>query len=137
MTKRRVVITGMGMISPLGNNVNNTWQGIINGKSGIDNIKLFDCSDISSKVAGEVSCGEGENEFNINQFVEPKEQKKSDRFIHLAIGAAEEAIKDSGWTPSNDEERFRTGVMIGSGIGGLPSIESTANLIKDRGPKKN
>ena len=136
MTKRRVVITGMGMVSPLGNNVNNTWQGIINGKSGIDNIKLFDCNDISSKVAGEVSCGEGENEFNINKFIEKKEQKKSDRFIHLAIGAAEEAIIDSGWVPSSDEERFRTGVMIGSGIGGLPSIESTANLIKDRGPKR-
>ena len=136
MSKRRVVVTGIGMVTPLGNNVKNTWQRLIKGESGIGNISLFDASDISSKVAGEVSCGTGDNDFNVNDFIDVKEQKKSDRFVHFAVGAADEAVKDSGWVPSNDEERFRTGVMIGSGIGGLPSIEATSYLIKDRGPKR-
>jgi len=133
---RRVVVTGMGLVSPLGNNVVNTWKRLINGESGLGKIDLFDPSEITCQIAGQVKCGEGENEFDVNKFVDPKEQKKLDRFIEFAIGAAVEAIEDSGWTPKNDEERFRTGVMIGSGIGGLPSIERTTILVQEKGVKR-
>jgi 3-oxoacyl-[acyl-carrier-protein] synthase II len=136
MSKRRVVVTGMGLVSPLGNNVEKSWKKLINGESGVGNIDLFDATNVACKIAGQVKCGEGEDEFNINKFVDVKEQKKLDRFIEFAIGAADEAITDSGWKPQNEEDQFRTGVMIGSGIGGLPSIEKTTLIAKEKGIKR-
>jgi 3-oxoacyl-[acyl-carrier-protein] synthase II len=136
MKGRRVVVTGIGMVSPLGNNVKTSWERLTKGESGIGKIDLFDPTDSACKIAGQVSCGDKEGDFNISNFVEVKEQKKLDRFIEFAIGAADEAIKDSGWVPQNEEERFRTGVMIGSGIGGLPSIERTTLVAEKRGLKK-
>ncbi len=133
---RRVVVTGMGLVSPLGNNVENSWKRLIRGDSGLGKIDLFDASEISCNIAGQVKCGEGNDEFNINNFVDPKEQKKLDRFINFAVGAADEAVKDSGWLPKNEEEQFRTGVMIGSGIGGLPMIEKTTLIAEEKGVKK-
>ncbi len=136
MTKRRVVVTGMGVITPLSANVAGTWKKLINGESGISTITSFDTTDIACKIAGQVKYGTGADEFDIDKFIEPKEQRKMDRFIQLAIGAAEEAIADSGWVANTEEEKFRTGVMIGSGIGGLPEIERTTILLKEKGPKR-
>ena len=138
MTERRVVVTGIGAITPLAYGVDNTWQRLINGDSGIGRITAFDVetTDISCKIAGQVKNGDGDGDFNIDKLIDSKEQKKMDRFIHLAIAAAEEAINDSGWVANTEEEKFRTGVMIGSGIGGLPFIEKTTLLLKEKGVKK-
>jgi 3-oxoacyl-[acyl-carrier-protein] synthase II len=138
MSKRRVVVTGIGAVTPLSCGVDITWKRLINGDSGIERITAFDVetTDISCKIAGQVKNGGGIGEFDINKFIDPKEQKKMDRFIHLAIVAAQEAIEDSGWVAKTEEEKFRTGVMIGSGIGGLPFIEKTTIALKEKGVKK-
>lgn len=138
MSKRRVVVTGVGAITPLACGIDKTWTQLINGKSGLSRITAFDVetTDISCKIAGQVKDGTGDGEFDINKYIDPKEQKKMDRFIHFAIAAADDAIADSGWVANSEEERFRTGVMIGSGIGGLPSIEKTTIIMKERGVKK-
>ena len=138
MTKRRVVVTGMGAITPLSCGIKQTWQRLIDGNSGLSKITAFDveASEVACKIAGQVKDGTNDGEFNIDKFIDPKEQKKMDRFIHLAIAAADEAVKDSGWVANTDEEKFRTGVMIGSGIGGLPSIERTSIVAKERGAKR-
>lgn len=136
MRNRRVVVTGIGLVTPLGNNVKDSWKRLIKGDSGIGKIDLFDASEVACKIAGQVDCGEGENQFNINKFVDVKEQKKLDRFINFAIGAAEEAISDSGWVAQSEEDKFKTGVMIGSGIGGLPSIERTTLFAAEKGIRK-
>ena len=137
---RRVVVTGLGMVTPLGNNVNDSWQGIINSKSGIKKISLFDTSDLPdsiSKVAGEIYVNEEDNNaFNPTLYIEKKDIKKMDRFIWFGIAAAEEAIKDSGWQPSSDEDKQNTGVIIGSGIGGLKSIQDTSILTVEKGVKR-
>ncbi|HEY1096087.1 MAG TPA: beta-ketoacyl-ACP synthase II [Alphaproteobacteria bacterium] len=134
---RRVVVTGMGMLSPLGVGVDHNWKQIIEGKSGIRAVTSFDTTDIASKVAGEVPMGDGSNgTFNPTDFVEPKEQKKIDRFILLGMAAATQAIKDSGWVAQTEEDQFRTGVMIGSGIGGLNEIYETALLMAEKGPRR-
>lgn len=134
--KRRVVVTGIGAVTPLGSDANSSWNQIINSKSGIDKIKQFDPKNCPSQIAGEVKCGEGENEFNINNYVDPKEQKKMDRFIHFAIGASDMAIADSGWVAKTEEEKYRTGVFNGSGIGGLPAIEQNSILKHERGVRR-
>ncbi len=133
---RRVVITGLGLVTPLGCGVKQTWDNILASRSGISNITLCDVSDLPARVAGEVKRGTGEGEFNPDNYIEPKEQKKMDTFIHFAMGAATQAVEDSGWKPTEDEEQYRTGVMIGSGIGGLHAIEQTTLLMKERGPKR-
>ena len=134
--KRRVVLTGMGAVTPLAATTEATWKKLINGQSGIGLITIFDAAESPCKIAGEVKFGTEGDLFDIDKFIEPKEQKKMDRFIHFAIGAAEEAIADSGWKPETDEQRYRTGVMIGSGIGGLPSIQKTTLAMKEKGVKK-
>jgi 3-oxoacyl-[acyl-carrier-protein] synthase II len=134
--KRRVVVTGLGAVTPLAATFEPSWQKLIKSESGIGKITIFDPQESSCKIAGEVKFGEGENCFNVDKFIEVKEQRKMDRFIQLAIGAAEEAIKDSGWIAETEEQKFRTGIMIGSGIGGLPSIEKTSILLKERGIRK-
>src|SRR5262245_19337735 len=123
---RRVVVTGMGIVSPLGVGVNYNWGRLTAGESGIRKIDEFEASDISSQIAGLVPKSADENpppgHFNVNLFVEPKEQKKMDKFIHFALAAAKEAVEDSGWHPTNEEDLCRTGVLIGSGIGGLQTM---------------
>jgi 3-oxoacyl-[acyl-carrier-protein] synthase II len=134
---RRVVVTGFGIVSPLGVGVDHVWKRLINGDSGIRAIQQCDVSDIASKIAGEVPMGDGSNNtFNPDQYIEPKEQRKMDRFIQFAMGAASEAVEDSGWKPKNDEEFCRTGVMIGSGIGGLSMIYEMASVLKEQGPRR-
>ncbi|WP_425231103.1 beta-ketoacyl-ACP synthase II [Sphingomonas sp.] len=133
---RRVVITGMGLVTPLGPNVDTTWKNLIAGKSGITAITKFDTSDLKAKIAGQVPRGKGDGEFDVDLHIEPKEQKKMDEFIHFAMGAADEAIKQSGIDLSTEEKRVRAGVMIGSGIGGLQAIEETVLMMKERGPSR-
>ncbi|MDR3425604.1 MAG: beta-ketoacyl-ACP synthase II [Alphaproteobacteria bacterium] len=133
---RRVVVTGMGMVTPLGVGVGLNWKRLTAGASGIGRITHFDPSDMSCQVAGQVPRGDGEGELNLDRFIEPKEQKKMDNFIHFAIAAAEEAIKDSGYVPATEEARDRTGVMIGSGIGGLNEIYETSILLYEKGPRR-
>lgn len=137
---RRVVVTGMGMVSPLGVGVKRNWDRITNSESGIRRIEKMDASDLASQIAGEVPVTTEENptdgSFNANLFVPAKEQKKMDTFIMYAIAAAEEALNDADWHPTADEDQYRTGVMIGSGIGGLQSIYETSTTLAEKGPRR-
>lgn len=134
---RRVVITGLGLVTPLGDGVEHNWSRLLNSESGIRSIDSFDVSDLPAKIAGVVSQGEsGEGTFNPSAYMEPKEQRKVDRFILLGVAAADQAVRDSGWMPEDEESQDRTGVLIGSGIGGLTSISETEDLIKERGPRR-
>jgi 3-oxoacyl-[acyl-carrier-protein] synthase II len=139
MNKRRVVVTGIGIVSPLGANVKTTWENIKNSKSGIGNITYFDTTEMPesiSKVAGQIKRGEEEGQLDINKFVERKDQKKMDKFIQYAIAAATEAVEDSGWKPQDEQSKKRTGVIIGSGIGGLETIQETCKKMVARGIKR-
>jgi 3-oxoacyl-[acyl-carrier-protein] synthase II len=134
---RRVVVTGLGMVSPLGCGIETTWQRILQGRSGARVIDTFDVSDLPSKVACLVPRGDGsDGTFNPDQWMEPKDQRKVDDFIIFAMAAARQALDDANWHPSTEEERCATGTMIGSGIGGLSGIADTAILLKERGPRK-
>jgi 3-oxoacyl-[acyl-carrier-protein] synthase II len=134
---RRVVITGIGMLTPLACGVEETWKRLLAGESGAGRIKHFDASNLPCQIACEVPLGDGsDGSFNADQWVAPKEQRKTDRFITYALTAAEQAVTDSGWMPEDEEDRCRTGVMIGSGIGGLESIATTAVTLKERGPRR-
>ncbi|MCB9965123.1 MAG: beta-ketoacyl-ACP synthase II [Rhodospirillales bacterium] len=137
---RRVVVTGLGILSPLGHGVQWNWDQITAGKSGLKRIGHFDVSDITCQIAGVIprteSASPAPGEYNPDLFVEPKEQRKVDVFITYGLTAAQEAIKDSGWQPKNDEEQCRTGVLIGSGIGGLDEIYKTSLLMAERGPRR-
>ena len=137
MEFRRVVVTGIGAVTPLGAGVDNIWGRILNGESGAGTIQGFDVSDLGVKIACEVPIGDRESgAFNPDDHVAPKDQRKMDRFIIYGIGAADEAIADAGWTPDREEELERTGVMIGSGIGGLETIAEAAMLLRDKGPRR-
>src|SRR5246127_2822680 len=134
---RRVVVTGLGMVSPLGCGVETTWKRILDGRSGARKIDTFDVSDLPSKIACVVPRGDGsEGTFNPDQWMEPKEQRKVDDFIIFAMAAARQALNDANWHPATEEDRCATGTMIGSGIGGLSGIADTAILLKERGPRK-
>jgi len=133
---RRVVVTGLGLVTPLGCGVKPSWDGILSSRSGLSAITRIDVSDIPAKVAGQVPRGTEPGQFNPDNYIEPKEQKKMDDFIHFAFGAATEAVKDAGIENLSAEEKLRTGVMIGSGIGGLPAIEETVLLMKEKGPRR-
>lgn len=126
---RRVVVTGLGMVSPLANGVDETWSKLINGESGINAIESFDVSDIPAKIAGQVPLGDGPGEFNADDYISPKERRRVDDFIVYGMAAAQQAIENSGWKPQTDEDQFRTGVLIGSGIGGLPEIARGAKTV--------
>jgi 3-oxoacyl-[acyl-carrier-protein] synthase II len=127
---RRVVISGMGIVSPLGLGVEHVWQRLTNGESGISAIQSFDVKDLPAKIAGHVPHGtRAGNGLDLNEWIPVKEQKKMARFIHLAWVAAAEAIEDSGWAPEDEEGRCATGVMIGSGIGGLEVIQEAGTLV--------
>ncbi|MBX9726266.1 MAG: beta-ketoacyl-ACP synthase II [Rickettsiales bacterium] len=134
--KRRVVVTGIGLVTPLGVGVDHSWKRLIAGESGLSAITKFDVSDIKAKVAGQVPRGDAPGEFNPDHYIEPKEQKKMDDFIHFGMAAADEAIKQSGIDLSTEEKRARAGTMIGSGIGGLQAIEETVLLMKERGASR-
>ncbi len=134
---RRVVVTGMGMVTPLACGVEETWARLLDGQSGAGPITRFDASDVVTKYACEIPFGDGSNgSFNPDDWMEPKDRRKVDDFILYGMAAAAQAVEDSGWVPRTDEERERTGVMIGSGIGGLTTIAEAAVLIKEKGPKR-
>jgi 3-oxoacyl-[acyl-carrier-protein] synthase II len=134
---RRVVVTGLGMVSPLGCGVEPTWKRILNGESGARKVETFDVADLPCKIACQVPRGDGsDGTFNPDQWMEPKDQRKVDDFIIFAMAAARQALDDANWHPSTEEERCATGTMIGSGIGGLNGIAETAVLLKERGPRK-
>ena len=124
---RRVVVTGMGLVTPLGIGLERVWRRLLAGESGISAIQSFDVSDMPSRVAAQVPRGDRESGlFNADDWVPPKDQRRMDQFIVFAMAAAIQAVEDSGWQPDSEEERERTGVMIGSGIGGLPGITDGA-----------
>ena len=134
---RRVVVTGLGMVTPLACGVEPTWQRLLAGESGIDGIEKFDVSDLPCKIAGQVPRGDGsDGTFNPDQWMEPKEQRKVDAFILYAMSAATQALDDAGWHPSAYEDQITSGVLIGSGIGGIEGIAETALLLRDRGPRR-
>ena len=134
---RRVVVTGLGMVTPLGCGVEPTWQRLIAGHSGASRIDRFEVSDISCQIACMVPRGDGSNgTFNADQWMEPKEQRKVDDFIIFAMCAAHQALEHAGWKPKTQEDQVATGVLIGSGIGGIEGIAETALLLKERGPRR-
>ena len=134
---RRVVVTGLGLVTPLASGVEETWTRLLDGQSGAGPITHFDASSVATKYACEIPYGDGtDGTFNPDDWMAPKERRKVDDFILYGIAAAEMAVRDSGWAPDDEEGRLRTGVMIGSGIGGLQSIAETSLLIKEKGPRR-
>ncbi len=134
---RRVVVTGIGLISPLASGVEESWRRLLAGQSGARRIKHFDPSGMPTQIACEIPLGDGsDGTFNASDWVTPKEQRKIDRFITYAIAAAEQAVRDADWLPEDVEELERTGVMIGSGIGGIETIAETAVTLHERGPRR-
>jgi len=134
---RRVVVTGMGLVTPLGVGVENNWRALTASLSGIGAIQDFDVSDLPAKIAGQVPRGEGaEGRFNADDYMSSKDQRRVDDFIIYGMGAAVQAVEDAGWKPEDEYERERTGVMIGSGIGGLKTIYEGSTLMNERGPRK-
>jgi len=134
---RRVVVNGVGMVTPLGCGVDVTWRRLLAGHSGIAGIQAFDVSDLPARIAGMVPRGEtGSGLFNPDDWVPPKDQRKMDEFIVYAITAATQAVEDSGWKPEDAENRERTGVLIGSGIGGLPGIMEGVITLHEKGPRR-
>jgi 3-oxoacyl-[acyl-carrier-protein] synthase II len=134
---RRVVVTGLGLVTPLATGVEETWSRLLAGQSGAGPITRFDPAAMACKVACEVKRGDGsDGTFNADDWMEPKDQRRYDDFILYAVAAAEQAIRDSGWKAGTDEEQCRTGVLVGSGIGGLPSIEETSILLHEKGPRR-
>jgi len=134
---RRVVVTGLGLVTPLACGVEASWSRLIAGQSGIRSIQSFDTSDLPSKIAGQVPRGDSASgNFNADDWMSGKDQRKVDTFILYGVAAAQQAVEDSGWTPETDEQRDRTGVLIGSGIGGLESIYDASLLLVEKGPRR-
>jgi 3-oxoacyl-[acyl-carrier-protein] synthase II len=134
---RRVVITGLGLVTPLGCGVETTWSRLLEGKSGAGPITRFKVDDLAARIACDVPRGDGsEGTFNPDQWVDPKDQRKIDDFIVYAIAAAQQAVTDAGYVPKTEEERERVGVLIGSGIGGLDGIEQATILVHEKGPRR-
>ena len=134
---RRVVVTGMGIVSPLGVGVENVWKRLLKAESGISGVQSFDVTDLPCKIAGEVPRGDtASGKFNADDYVPPKDQRKMDTFIIMAMAAAQQAVEDSGWKPTDEEGQTRTGVLIGSGIGGLQGIYEASITLKEKGPRR-
>jgi 3-oxoacyl-[acyl-carrier-protein] synthase II len=134
---RRVVVTGLGMVTPLACGVEESWSRILDGKSGASRVSHFEVDDLACQIACQIPRGDGsQGTFNPDDWMDPKEQRKVDEFIIFAMAAAEQAIADCGWKPSTREEQIRSGVLIGSGIGGLQGIEATAHVLRDKGPRR-
>ena len=134
---RRVVVTGLGLVTPLACGVEETWSRLLAGKSGARPITKFRTDDLATKIACDVPRGDGsDGSFNADQWVDPKEQRRIDDFITFGLTAAQQAVTDSGWEPKTEEERCRTGVLIGSGIGGLPGNGDASILVHEKGPRR-
>ncbi len=134
---RRVVVTGLGMVTPLGCGVEPTWARLLASESGVQRIEKFEVADITSQIAGQIPRGDGSHgTFNPDQWMEPKEQRKVDDFILYAMCAAQQALDDADWHPRQYEDQIASGVLIGSGIGGVEGIAETALLLRDRGPRR-
>jgi 3-oxoacyl-[acyl-carrier-protein] synthase II len=134
---RRVVVTGLGLVTPLACGIEHTWRRLLAGQSGIKRIENFDVSDLPSKIAGQIPRGDGsDGTLNPDQWMEPKEQRKVDGFIVYAMAAATQALNDAGWHPREHADQIVSGVLIGSGIGGVEGIAETALLLRDRGPRR-
>ncbi|AKV04003.1 3-oxoacyl-[acyl-carrier-protein] synthase, KASII [Labilithrix luteola] len=133
---RRVVVTGMGVVSPLGVGVERSWKALVAGQSGIRRIESFDVSDIPTKIAGQVPRGEGDGEFNPLALAPAKELRRLSDFILFAMAAASEAVNHAGWKPTDESELERTGVLIGSGIGGVSLIAENAIKLEKDGPRR-
>ncbi|MDV7145100.1 beta-ketoacyl-ACP synthase II [Tropicimonas sp. TH_r6] len=134
---RRVVVTGLGMVTPLACGVEETWSRLLDGQSGAGEITRFDNSRVTTKYACEIPFGDGsDGTFNPDDYMAPKERRKVDDFILYGIAAADMAVRDAGWMPEDEESRLRTGVMIGAGIGGLSAIADTAVMMAERGPRR-
>jgi len=133
----RVVVTGMGIVSPLGVGLDHNWSSILAGKNGFSKIDRFDVEDLPCQIAGMIPRGDGtDGTFNPDLWVEPKDQRKIDPFILYGIVAAQMAVQDSGWVAETEEQKCRTGIVIGSGIGGLQTIYETGKLMDERGPRR-
>jgi 3-oxoacyl-[acyl-carrier-protein] synthase II len=134
---RRVVVTGLGLVTPLACGVEETWSRLLAGQSGASPITKFKVDDLATKIACQVPRGDGSNgTFNPDQWVDAKEQRRMDDFIIYGLAAATQAVRDSGWEPKTEEDRQRTGVLIGSGIGGLTGIEEASILVHEKGPRR-
>ena len=134
---RRVVVTGLGMVTPLGANVETSWSNILAGKSGAVKIDRFEVDDLAAKIACLLPAGDGsDGTWNADRWMEPKEQRKVDDFIVYAMAAATQALDDADWHPRTADDQNATGVLIGSGIGGLQGIEDAAITLRDRGPRR-
>jgi 3-oxoacyl-[acyl-carrier-protein] synthase II len=134
---RRVVVTGLGMVTPLACGVEDTWTRLLAGQSGARKIEKFEVEDLAAKIACQIPRGDGsDGTYNPDQWMEPKEQRRVDEFIIYAMCAARQAIEDSGWKPASYEDQITTGVMIGSGIGGIEGIAETALVLNEKGPRR-
>jgi 3-oxoacyl-[acyl-carrier-protein] synthase II len=134
---RRVVVTGLGIVSPLGTGIEPTWKKMLEGKSGAGPITRFDASDLSTRIAFEVKEGDGtDGTLKRDDWLDPKDQRRYDDFIQFALVAAKQAMADSGYMPKTEDEKYRSGVLVGSGIGGLTGIQDTTLLEKEKGPRR-
>jgi len=134
---RRVVVTGMGMVTPLGCGVEQTWSRLVKGESGGAKVDRFEVSDLACKIACMIPRGDGTNgTYNPDQWMQPNEQRKVDEFIVFAMCAAKQALDDAGWTPKTPDEQAASGVLIGSGIGGIEGIADTAVTLHEKGPRR-
>ncbi|NBU14200.1 MAG: beta-ketoacyl-[acyl-carrier-protein] synthase II [Alphaproteobacteria bacterium] len=134
---RRVVVTGIGMVSPLGGSADSSWSRLLAGESGAVNVTRCDVSDLASQIACEVPRGDGSGgTFNANDWMDPKDQRKADEFILFGMAAATQALADAQWAPATDEDKHRTGVMVGSGIGGIGTIYETSVTLFEKGPRR-
>jgi 3-oxoacyl-[acyl-carrier-protein] synthase II len=136
MSERRVVVTGMGLVTPLGVGIDAVWQRLLNSESGAGQIQKIDTTDLPVKIACEVPLGAAAPDFNADDWVLPKEQRRIDDFIIFGMAAAEQALADAGWKPDDEESLLRTGILTGSGIGGLPTIEAAAITLHEKGPRR-
>ncbi|WP_283207337.1 beta-ketoacyl synthase N-terminal-like domain-containing protein, partial [Methylobacterium soli] len=134
---RRVVVTGLGMVTPLGSGVEHTWSRLIAGDSGASKVTAFETEDLACRIACSIPLGDGsEGTFNPDRWMEPKEQRKVDPFIVYAMAAAGEALEDAGWAPKTDADQHATGVLIGSGIGGIGGIYDASVTLHEKGPRR-
>jgi 3-oxoacyl-[acyl-carrier-protein] synthase II len=135
---RRVVVTGLGLLTPLGLGIDVNWKRLVSGTVGINKINNFDVSDLPCKIAGQIPTKDDDHEggLNLDDWIEPREYKRIDRFIAYGLISATQAIEDSGWKPHNENEKNRTGVILGSGIGGLETISKTSEVLNSKGPRK-
>ena len=134
---RRVVVTGLGMVSPLASSAGGTWRRLLASESGAARISNFEVGDLPCQIACQVKRGDGANDsFNPDDWMEPKEQRKVDDFILYGVSAATQALKDADWAPKTYEDQIATGVMIGSGVGGINRIYDASMLLNERGPRR-